>query len=79
MRDRRQSLAAEWAAYIALAREWAPVVDARWTSTGRSSAMSESDRGLQRRKRAIDDLTTEWIAAKRLPARAETAFRCGIP
>jgi hypothetical protein len=33
---------------------------------------------LQRRKRAIDDLTTKWIAADRRPWRAEKAFRCGI-
>ena len=37
-----------------------------------------SDSAVQRRRWAIDDLTTEWIAADRRPLRAETAFRCGI-
>jgi hypothetical protein len=41
-------------------------------------AHSRVDRALQRRKRAIDDLTTKWIAADRRPSRVETAFRCGI-
>jgi hypothetical protein len=53
-----------------------------WTRGGRpnedSWAMAESDRALQRRKRAIDDLTTEWIAAGTCERAPETAFRCTI-
>jgi hypothetical protein len=52
-------LAGEWSAEAALGREWAPVVDARWTSNQAIRAHSPSDRGLQRRKREIADLTTE--------------------
>ena len=51
-------------------------VDARWTSKKSDSwAPAESNRAARRRKRAIDDLTTKWIAADRRPARAETASR----
>jgi hypothetical protein len=53
-----------------------------WTRGGRpnedSWAMAESDRALQRRKRAIDDLTTEWIAAGTCERATETAFRYTI-
>ena len=31
------ALAGEWSPYAALLREWAPVVDARWTSIAGSS------------------------------------------
>ncbi len=79
LRDRRYSSPASGRhkpRLPALAREWAPMVDARWTSTGRFAPGRVRSRSATP-KRAIDDLTTDWIAAKRLPSGAEIAFSCG--